>query len=246
MGETSQALRIRVSNNRHGENIMSGGGSEQSTKQEIDPRMAALLYGSGGNTGLYGQAQALAAKNPSGINDRMRQGLDQQYNYLTSPQYTQGYQQLLGLGSNLMSKGAAGNPFTGGGGVSRSGSMGFGAMPSYLPALQQQQAQQQQAAPMGQGGTEQRSAFGSATGGASGGGPQGYMPQGPSSFGISGGQGYDPSAVWSGGGYVGAPVEDHSFSQVPVDDHSTGYGTGGGFGGAGTWKSWYDELIGKH
>lgn len=37
-----------------------GGGSQtQTTKQELDPRMNAILYGGGGNSGMYGKAAEL-------------------------------------------------------------------------------------------------------------------------------------------------------------------------------------------
>lgn len=241
---------------------MSGSGSQQTTKQEIDPRMAALLYG---NDGLFTKATTLYNSNPSGMNARMWEGMNKQYDYLNSPQYTQGYQRLLGVGGNLLSQGAAGNPFTGGGGVPRSGSMGFG---SYAPPQFAQQAQTNAGKPNSSntnlpiGGQEQRSAMGFSNGGPGGGGPQGYAPQTTLRYGMGADNGNDPGMVWAGSGYGGgpdagspwgdgyggggAPVEDHSFNQVPIDDHSTGYGTGGGLGGAGTWKSWYDELIGKH
>lgn len=111
---------------------MSSGAKETTQKQEIDPRMQALLYGNGKSPGLYGQAQALYNANPSGMNDRMRQGLDTQYNYLTSPQYMQMMQQLMSTGGNLMGRGVAPNPY------SKGGSMGFGGqqgqMQSYLAA----------------------------------------------------------------------------------------------------------------
>lgn len=100
---------------------MSGGAKESTQKQELDPRMQGLLYGDGKSTGLFAQAQSLYNANPSGMNDRMRQGLDTQYNYLTSPQYMQMMQQLMSTGGGLMGRGVAGNPY-----ASR-GSMGFGS-----------------------------------------------------------------------------------------------------------------------
>lgn len=123
-------------------------GTTQSTqKQELDPRMQELLYG---QNGLFNRAQAVS--NQPAINDRMRQGLDTQYAFLTSPQYTQDYQGMRSIGNSLMNRGVAGNPF------SRGGNLGFGGgwgqqqgqagqgMQSFLQALQKQQPQQQ--APM--------------------------------------------------------------------------------------------------
>lgn len=124
--------------------------SEQ--KNKLDPRMDALLYGDGtaGNTGFLNRATELS-KQPA-INDRMRQGLDAQYNYLQSPQYQAIFNQLLGGGQNLMGRGVAGNPFTrSGAGAGGGGGMmqGFGApqgggyQPNYTPSQPSQQAQPQ-------------------------------------------------------------------------------------------------------
>lgn len=123
-------------------------GTTQSTqKQELDPRMQELLYG---QNGLFNRAQAVS--NQPAINDRMRQGLDTQYAFLTSPGYTQDYQGMRSIGNSLMNRGVAGNPFNrggnlgfGGGWGQRQGQAGQGA-PSFLQALQKQQPQGQ--APM--------------------------------------------------------------------------------------------------
>ena len=202
---------------------MSGGGKEQTTKQEVDPRMAALLYGAPGDAGkggLYGMATKLALENPSGINSRMRQGLDQQYNYLSSPQYTQMMQAMMGQGQNLMGRGVAGNPFNqggsqGGGSFSggfggRQGGMGgMGFAPSYLPKLQQS-SQAQSNTPDSQNMMRDPRRDGSFVRGSSMGG-----------MGFGGGNYNNMSGGYNSGNY--APVEDHSSGNyAPVEERVFG------------------------
>lgn len=117
----------------------------QESKNKLDPRMDALLYGDGTNQGLTQRAQTLA--NQPAINDRMRQGLDSQANYLQSPLYQAIFNKMLGAGSGMMDRGVAANPY-----ASRMGSMGFGSgmsggqgySPNYTQAPQSQTAQQPQ------------------------------------------------------------------------------------------------------
>lgn len=94
----------------------SGGGTTSSVANQIDPRMAAYLYGSGyGDTNsLLGAAQQLYGQNKSGLNSTMQQGLAMQKNALNDPAYGQTYTQMRSLGNGLLSAGVAGNPFTGG------------------------------------------------------------------------------------------------------------------------------------
>ena len=76
--------------------------SEQQNK--LDPRMDAAIYGS-----LLPRAQELLGQ--PAINDRMRQGMDAQYNYLNSPLYSSIFNSMLGQGMGMMGQGVAGNPF---------------------------------------------------------------------------------------------------------------------------------------
>lgn len=127
-------------------------GTTQSTqKQELDPRMQELLYGP---NGLLGRANTLSQR--PAINDRMRQGMDTSYNFLTSPGYTSDYQGLRSVGNSLMGRGVAGNPFSRGQNLGFGGGMGGGmgggqggSPMSFLAQLQQQQAPQGQAPAVG-------------------------------------------------------------------------------------------------
>ena len=128
----------------------------QESKNKLDPRMEALLYGDGQNTGLLSRANTLSQQ--PAINSRMREGMDAQYNYLKSPMYQSIFNQILGSGQNLMGRGVAGNPFTQSGVGSRQGSgggspmqgfsapQGGGYQPNYAPSAPQQ-AMPQQSAP---------------------------------------------------------------------------------------------------
>ena len=88
----------------------SGSGAEATQQSKIDPRMEAMLYGSGG---LLGQAQSYfnANKNP---NADMVAGADMRRKFLTDPSYAQGYGQLKTQGLGLLGGGVAGNPYTNG------------------------------------------------------------------------------------------------------------------------------------
>ena len=94
----------------------SGGGSTQSN--EMNPNVAKYVYGTDGNSGLLADANSIYSKQmrSGGLNDIQRQGLQMQLQYLNSPQYTQGYNQMMQMGSRLMGAGVAGNPFTSGNG----------------------------------------------------------------------------------------------------------------------------------
>jgi len=94
----------------------SKSGTQTTQQQKMDPRMDAYVYGPDGQSGLLGSAFGLAQKQleTGGLNDMQRQGMDMQRQFLMSPQYQQGYGNMMGLGQNLMGGGIAGNPFTGG------------------------------------------------------------------------------------------------------------------------------------
>lgn len=124
--------------------------STNTQTNKLDPRMDALLYG---DNGLMGMASELVKK--PAINDRMRQGMDSQANYLQSPLYQAIFNQILGQGSSLMGRGVAGNPYASRGSMGFGGGMGMGGQspfgggytPNYAPQ-QGQQAQQMSAPAM--------------------------------------------------------------------------------------------------
>lgn len=122
--------------------LMGGQSSNQSQqqKQELDPRMQALLYGSNGSAGLLGDTEALRKQQMAqgGLNDMQRGGLEMQRQTLMSPQYTQGYDQMRSMGSQLMGAGVAGNPFANGGnGRIPMGQPPMPAQPMQQPSIQQ-------------------------------------------------------------------------------------------------------------
>jgi hypothetical protein len=91
-------------------------GTETTQQQKMDPRMDRYVYGPDGNSGLLGSAFGLMQNQmgAGGLNDMQRQGMDMQGQFLMSPQYQEGYGNMMGLGQGLMGAGVAGNPFTGG------------------------------------------------------------------------------------------------------------------------------------
>lgn len=100
-----------------GAGAASGGGTNTSTQQQqMDPRMQGYIYGSGAGdpNSITGAAQQLWQQNKTGLNPTMQQGLDMQRAALTDPAYGQAYTQMRDLGSSLMSRPVAGNPFTSG------------------------------------------------------------------------------------------------------------------------------------
>jgi hypothetical protein len=97
---------------------MDGGkDTTATTTQQIDPRMAQYLYGSGygDKNSMLGAAQDWWKNNQSGMNANMTQGLDMLRNLYTSPGYSQGYTQMRDVGQGLLGRPIAGNPFTQGG-----------------------------------------------------------------------------------------------------------------------------------
>ncbi len=93
-----------------------GGGGGSSTTTEIDPRMAKYIYGTddGSSGGLLGDANAWYQGNKSGLNDQMRQGLNQQWQTYNDPSVMAGYRQQQNLGSGLLGAPMMGNPFSDG------------------------------------------------------------------------------------------------------------------------------------
>lgn len=91
----------------------AGKGTSSSVANQIDPRMAAYLYGNGYGdaNSLLGAAQQWWSQNKSGLNPTMQQGLDMQKSALTDPAYGQAYTQMRNVGTGLLGSGVAGNPF---------------------------------------------------------------------------------------------------------------------------------------
>lgn len=94
------------------------GGDKVSTQQIIDPRMQALLYGSGPDdkNAVFGAARDFWMNNKSGMNDTMQQALNMQKAALTDPAYGQSFSNIRNVGSGLLNAPVAGNPFLSGGG----------------------------------------------------------------------------------------------------------------------------------
>lgn len=158
----------------------SSGGSH--TQQMLDPRMEQAIYGAGG---IMPNAAAWYAKNQSGLNDQMVTGMNNQWNQLGAS--AQGFNQMQNLGMGLIGGGAAGNPFTGGGGIAKQNLQ-------YTPAQ------------FGSGTTSPFTmpaaptpSMGGAYGGGGGGGGGGYQPSGA-----------DPNASSAApaGGAMGEPMYD--------------------------------------
>lgn len=94
---------------------IGGGMAGNSTQtQHIDPRMAKYIYGDTTQKGILDLSKGMYDKNPDGMNDQMRQGLNSQWNTLNDPALKQGYQQMANTGMGLMNIPIAGNPFTNG------------------------------------------------------------------------------------------------------------------------------------
>ena len=108
---------------RSGGSSGGGGGSQDQiatsttsgsshSQSYIDPRMENILYGTGG---IIPQATDWWNNNSSGTNEQMITGMNNTWNQLGAS--GQGYNQMQNLGMQLMGGGAAGNPFTGTGGI---------------------------------------------------------------------------------------------------------------------------------
>jgi hypothetical protein len=89
----------------------SKGQQEEMTKtSKIDPRLDPYIYG---DQGVLKQANDLKNQQlaQGGLNDLQRQGMQMTQNWLTSPEYSQGYTQMQNLGMGLLGRGVAPNPF---------------------------------------------------------------------------------------------------------------------------------------
>ena len=119
-------------------NSSSTGGAVTQTNS-IDPRLVDSIYG---KNGVVPSAQDWYAKNKTGMNPMMLQGMDNQWNQANASH--QGFNQMQNLGMGLMGAGVAGNPFFGGyrGGTNwRGGSNGIAPQAmSFNPAQRTQTA----------------------------------------------------------------------------------------------------------
>ena len=86
-------------------NSSSTGGAVTQTNS-IDPRLVDSIYG---KNGVVPSAQDWYAKNKTGMNPMMLQGMDNQWNQANASH--QGFSQMQNLGMGLMGAGVAGNPF---------------------------------------------------------------------------------------------------------------------------------------
>ena len=121
-------------------------GAQQSQKQELDPRIQAMLYGNGGeDRGLLNDVNDLRKKQlaQGGLNPMQRAGMEMQRQNYMSPQYTQGYDQMRNMGSQLMGAGVAGNPFANGGSGNIGGGVRGQPMQSPMSAMQAPMQQMQ-------------------------------------------------------------------------------------------------------
>jgi hypothetical protein len=96
--------------------IDAGSGQSATQENRLDPRIAQYLFGTGygDQNSLLGAAQKQWQQNPTGLNPLQTQALEMQKNYLQSPEYTQGFQQMRNVAQGLLSNQAASNPFTSG------------------------------------------------------------------------------------------------------------------------------------
>lgn len=203
------------------------------TQNKIDPRMEQAIYGAGG---IMPNAAAWYAKNSSGLNDQMVQGMNNQWNQLGAS--AQGFNQMQNLGMGLMGGGTAGNPFTGGGGIAPQ-------QLSYTPAQMVNSGNSPFAMPTptvapAMGG-------GSGGGGGGGGGGEGNYgnPIGDALNAINGlgGANADPRGTWiddvegghwsstmnGGGGYTGYRPDNTPYQSIVPTGSTAGYGGYGGY-----------------
>jgi hypothetical protein len=104
-----------------------GSSQSQSTSHELPPEIKKIVFGADGNGGLLGDAAALYRQQSAngGLNPMQLAGMEAQRQFLTSPQYLAGYDQMRGQGMDLMGRPVAGNPFTSG---NTGGMGGYGSL----------------------------------------------------------------------------------------------------------------------
>lgn len=113
------------------------GGKDQTstTSQQIDPRMAQYVYGSGygDKNSVLGAAQDWFQNNKSGMNANMQAGVNQMAALYGSPAYSAGYNQMRDVGQGLLGRQIAGNPFTQGGLLGAPAAQPQAQMPGQMP-----------------------------------------------------------------------------------------------------------------
>lgn len=118
--------------------LMGSMGNEESSsrRQEMDPQLRGLLYGTDPNRvgGLLGRVQQHFDANPTGMNQQQIDGMNQRWNTATDPSIRAGFQNQRQTGNALMSLPIAGNPFTREGGYSRD-MFGGGGQQQPMPQL---------------------------------------------------------------------------------------------------------------
>jgi hypothetical protein len=200
-----------------------------STQHKLDPRMEQAIYGAGG---IMPNAAAWYAQNQSGLNQNMVTGMNNQWNQLGAS--TQGFNQMQNLGMGLMGGGAAGNPFTGGGGIAPQ-------KMSYTPANFSAGGENPFTMPAAQ--VPAPSMYGGGGGGGGGGGyGGGYEPvgnsmnEGNSAVNAGGGEPmYDVEGMLINGnggrhaGYSGYRADNTPYQSIVPTTSTAGYGGYGGY-----------------
>lgn len=200
------------------------------TKNYIDPRMEALLYGQGG---VIPNAQAWYNQNSTGLNSQMVQGMNNQWNQLGASK--QGFDQMQNLGMGLMGGGVAANPFTGGGGMAQQ-------QLSYTPAQMDNSSVSPFTMPTAP--VSAPAMGGGFSGGGGGGGGEGYgSPIGDAINAAAGAMTGSPNqgvwiedteggGFWSNGGNAGASAYRapySSYQSIVPTTSTAGYGGYGGY-----------------
>ena len=115
-----------------------GSTTGSSSSFQLDPRIQAMLYGSGsgGNGLLADMTQNYQTQHDQGgLNSTQRAGMEMQRQTLMDPGYTAGYNQMRNVGMGLLGAPIAGNPFTTG---AKNGSPFQGGNVQAPPAQSQQ------------------------------------------------------------------------------------------------------------
>lgn len=93
---------------------MSDKGGGTTVQNQLDPRIAKLLYGESGAGGLLNNVNNLYTQQAGqgGLNPMQNAGLEMQRQTLTDPRFTQGFDAMRSAGMGLLGAPVAGNPFT--------------------------------------------------------------------------------------------------------------------------------------
>jgi hypothetical protein len=101
--------------------------TSQSTQKTMPDYLKPYLTGADGTGGLLGDVSKLYQQQSAagGLNPLQKAGIEAQRQFLTSPQYTAGYDQMRQQGMDLLGRPIAGNPFTSG---NTGGMGGYGSL----------------------------------------------------------------------------------------------------------------------